>query len=223
MVGGYLNTDIIVMTFSGLAHSGKDTSVEFIKEEFEKEGKRVFCLAFGDYLKSLCRRNFGYDENNKEEYRDMLQNFGTDVVRAIEEDFWVRIVYSTIDLLRDIYDVFLISDARFLNELQPFPWHIGYPIFNVLVQRGIGPELTDEQNKHSSESLASDPPDDLFHIVIHNDKTMDDLQRMCENTVEFVLKIKKNNEEILRIESEDEAEDIIEKMLSGIGEEDEIE
>lgn len=206
----------IVMTFTGLANSGKDTCVEKMKTHFEKHGKKVFCLAYGDYVKSLCTRNFGYDDTKKEDFRDLLQLFGTDLVRNIEEDFWVRVVFTTIDLLNDEYDVFLISDARFMNELQPFPWKIGYPIFNVLINREFENNLTDEQNAHISEDLATNPPEGLFHITINNNGTLDDLSKMCFDIVKYVTTIQDNYKELKEQETEEEALNVFEKMMSEV-------
>lgn len=211
-----MTTDNIVMTFTGMAHGGKDTSVNFVKEEFEKNGKRVFCLAFGDYVKTLCARNFGYNEEYKEDYRDLLQQFGTDIVRNIEEDFWVRIVFTTIDMLRGLYDVFLISDARFVNELQPSPWRIGYPIFNVLIKKDMPPDLVGDQNNHVSESLANNPSDDLFHVIINNNETLEELEKMCKSTVEFILTIQKNHEAISKLDSGEDIDNIFSKMIDGM-------
>ena len=206
----------IIMTFTGMAHGGKDTTAKFVKEEFERQGKDVFCLAYGDYVKTLCARNFGYNEDEKEDYRDLLQQFGTDVVRQIEEDFWVRIVFTTIDMLRNVYDVFLISDARFLNELQPSPWKLGYPIFNVLVKRDMDPDLIGEQNNHESESLANNPLDDLFHIIINNNESLEELQKMCKTTVEYIMTIQKNSEELAQLDSDEGVTDIFSKMIDGM-------
>lgn len=204
----------VILTFSGKAHGGKDTCVSFVRDEFEKQGKSVFCLAFGDYVKTLCSRNFGYNEEFKEDYRDMLQKFGTDIVRSTEEDFWVRIVFNTIDMLSDIYDVFLISDARFLNELQPYPYRMSYPIFNVLIKRNMEDALTEDQEKHISEDLANNPPKDLFHIVINNNEGLDELEKMSNSIVQFILTIQENYEEINKQNTDEGINDLFGKMVN---------
>lgn len=175
--------NVMVLTFTGVAHSGKDTAVEMVKGHFEEKGKRVLSLAYADPLKALLKRNFGYDESDKEKFRSLMQQFGTDFVREIEPDFWVHETYHMIDLLSkkkseeeldelrnemlelDIieddqiidsiektieleeqkFDVFLISDARFMNELQPYPYNLCYNVFNVKINRDTGDGLTGEQ------------------------------------------------------------------------------
>lgn len=217
--------NIMVLTFTGIAHSGKDTAVKMVKKYFEEKGKRVLSLAYADLLKALLKRNFGYDESDKEKYRSVLQQFGTNFVRRIEPDFWVHETYHMIDLLSkkkseeeldelrnemlelDIiddndaihsineiiqleeqkYDVFLISDARFLNELRPYPYNLCYNIFNVKIDRDIEGGLEGEEASHESEQLAKTAPNDLFHMVVNNNGTLEDLDRQCLEIVEYTL------------------------------------
>lgn len=185
----------IVITFSGKARSGKDTSVEFVKKHFEENGMKVFCLAYADYLKVLCSRNFGYDDTDKEHKRTILQTFGTDVVRNIDDIFWVETVFNTIDVLREVYDVFLISDARYENELRPHPWTLGYAVFNTLVRRSENNGLSEIEKNHSSESLAEEEDTSKFHFIIDNNDSLEVLDSICKELVEFIIKAKKQAEE----------------------------
>lgn len=193
----------IVITFSGKARSGKDTSVQFVKKHFEEKGMNVFCLAYADYLKVLCKRNFGYDDADKENQRKILQTFGTDVVRNIDDIFWVETVFNTIDVLREVYDVFLISDARYDNELRPYPWTLGYAVFNTLVRRDSDNGLDEKERAHSSETLASEGDTSKFHFLIDNNEGLDELDKICGELVDFILKAKKQAEENMGEENKD--------------------
>lgn len=190
----------IVITFSGKARSGKDTSVQFVKKHFEEQGMNVFCLAYADYLKALCRRNFGYDDADKEHQRKILQKFGTDVVREIDDIFWVETVFNTVDVLREAYDVFLISDARYENELRPYPWTLGYAVFNTLVRRKEDNGLSDAERSHSSEVLAESEDTSKFHFLIDNNEGLEELDGICKELVDFILKAKKQAEENMDVE-----------------------
>ena len=168
-----------IITFSGRARSGKNCSASLIRKRLEKKGVRVFEMALADWLKCLVAKNFDYDEDKKSEYRTLLQEFGTDKVRSIDKDFWVKIVSMTIDLLKDEYDVFLLTDARFENELDHTVFSHEHQIYNVLVKRDEFHELTGKQEGHSSEKLAERDPD-LFDCVIRNDGTLEDLEKLCD-------------------------------------------
>lgn len=168
-----------IITFSGKAQSGKNLCASLIKKELEKKAVRCFELAFADYLKCICVKNFGYDESRKAEFRELLQVFGTDKIRSIDEDFWVKIVSMTVDLLQDDFDVFILTDARFENELNHKIFKKEHNIYNILVKREILSGLSQEELNHSSEQLAERNPD-LFDCVIRNDGTMEDLEKLCD-------------------------------------------
>jgi len=167
-----------IITFSGRAKSGKNTCATLIKKELEQKAVRTFELAFADYLKCICTKNFDYDESKKSEFRELLQTFGTDKVRSKDKDFWVKIVSMTIDLLEDDYDVFLLTDARFENELNHEIFNKKHNIYNILVKRDILSGLTEEELNHSSEQLA-ERDEGLFDCVIRNDSSLDDLGKLC--------------------------------------------
>ena len=161
----------LIFTFSGDARAGKDTCAMLLKNACEEAGLSCFNLAFGDAVKYNCARNFDY--KNKDTDRHILQEFGTKV-REIEKDFWVRQVYMTIDMLRNEYDVFAISDARYENELQPFPFAMLYPIINVYVKRDFETTLSEDEYNHESESMAHNPDMSKFQYVIDNNGTLQD-------------------------------------------------
>lgn len=177
----------IIITLSGKAHAGKDLCAEIITQYLIDKDIRVFRLAYADYLKVLAKRNFGYDDNDKENGRTILQTFGTEIVREIEPDFWIHTTMSTIDLLKGVYDVFIITDARFDNELQPYPWRIGYPIFNAYVNRGSIDDVSEEHKKHASESMSNNPDLSKFHYIIDNNGTVDDLSVVCSKMIDNIF------------------------------------
>lgn len=172
----------LVFTCSGKFGSGKDTVAEMIKQYCESIDMSVFKLAFADSLKMHCIRNFGYE--NKDTDRHILQDFGTKV-REIEPDFWARQVYTTIDAFRTMFDVFVISDARYKNELRLFPFALLYPVVNIYVARDVE---DDEARQHESEDLANNPNlEEDFHYVIDNNGTLAETYKQVVDMVNDVL------------------------------------
>ena len=167
-----------IITFSGKAQSGKNLCAFLIKQGLKSKGIKVFEMAYADYLKCICVKNFGYAEDKKSEFRTFLQEFGTEKVRFIDKDFWVKIVSMTIDLLKDDFDVFLITDARFENELNHDVFSQEHEIYNILIKRDILSGLTEEELNHSSEQLA-ERDEVLFDCVIRNDSSLGDLEKLC--------------------------------------------
>ena len=193
----------LVFTFTGAAGSGKDTAAEMLVEYLRKNNVKVLEFAYADFLKTICARNFGYDDSDKENGRVILQTFGTDIVRALDPIIWVETVFNMIDVLRDIYDVFVITDARFENELQPHPWRMGYPIFNIMVKRDVKEDrLKDDARDHVSEELGKTTNLSRFHYVIDNNKTLEDLQKKVEEVYSDVSRARDDFLEKLREEQQ---------------------
>ena len=182
--------DNIVFTMTGPANSGKDTVATMIADYVKTLDKKPFSLAYADYLKVLTARNFGYDATDKEGSRHILQEFGTQV-RSIEEDFWVRTVWNTIDAFRTMFDVFIVTDVRYENERRPYPWRIGYPIINIYVKNdNFESKLGEEERNHESEYLANNPNLEKFHFVIDNSGTLEETYEAVKQLVDAVYSAK---------------------------------
>lgn len=173
----------LVFTLSGKFGSGKDTCAEMIKQYCESIEMSVFKLAFADALKMHCIRNFGYE--NKETDRHILQEFGSKV-REVEEDFWVRQTYITIDAFRNMFDVFVISDVRYPNEKQPYPFRLCYPIVNIYVNRDVE-DKDNELRTHESEVMANNADPSDFHYFVDNNGTLEETYRQIVDIVNDVL------------------------------------
>lgn len=79
--------DNLVFTFSGKAGAGKDTCASFVKMYLDELGIKNFTMAYADYMKALLKRNFGFSDEHKEDFRGLMQEFGTDIVRKQDEQF----------------------------------------------------------------------------------------------------------------------------------------
>lgn len=193
----------IVITLTSVAHGGKDTVADMMKEYAEQNDQSVLILSYAMLLKAICTRNFDYSDSDKEAGRHILQDFG-DTMRGLDEDFFVSHVWHTIDLLRDKYDMFVISDARYDNELGKFPYTAVYPTYNVLITRdNFDNGLGKTEREHSSEQLATNPQYGNFHCVIDNSGNLDNTYEQVKETLETIWS---NQAAILDIDGVDEDE-----------------
>ena len=70
-----------VITISGKAQNGKDTTARLLKDVLEDDGNTVLIAHYADLLKYICKQFFGWDGNKDEQGRHTLQYVGTDVIR----------------------------------------------------------------------------------------------------------------------------------------------
>lgn len=145
-----------VITIAGKAQHGKDTTAELLKNRLEvcKE-KKVLLTHYGDLLKYICEKFFNWDGKKDEAGRSLLQYVGTEVVRAVEPDYWVDFIKSILTMFPDKWDYVIIPDTRFPNEIDNLK-----DDFDVVAVRVARPDfdngLTEEQKNHKSEIALDD-------------------------------------------------------------------
>lgn len=178
---------MIVIGFGYKMGSGKDTACQTIIDKFGKEydirqysfatelrgeveqarwamnsvsrfipgdGYAAVCNAFGVPFDAVAPKSPEYPYGKQ---RALLQYWGV-MRRNQDRDYWVRKVDALIEY--EAPEVALISDVRFLNELE-YVDHVGFPI--RLDRPGYKPETGAD---HISETeLDSVPRDNWFRII----------------------------------------------------------
>lgn len=164
-----------IITISGKAQNGKDTTAQFLKEALESKGKKVLITHYGDLVKYVCKTFFDWNGEKDEAGRTLLQYIGTDVIRAQTPNYWVDFVLSILKHFPDTWDYILIPDCRFPNELDCVK-DAGWDMMHVRVIRsgnGFVSPLTEEQQNHISETALDKV---LPNCIVMNRGTLDDLR-----------------------------------------------
>lgn len=161
---------MILVQLLGLARSGKDFTAEQLKLQFEQLGYSVSIKSYAAPLKRIAANLFGISleqldiaKNNpsmypiycgdyggdyfETDFREFLQRLGNDAIKpefgnSVWADLMVQQVNQSID------DIIIISDCRFLTELQAFP--------NAQTVRIVNDNLT--PMNHTSELELLDVP-----------------------------------------------------------------
>ncbi len=169
-----------IITISGKAQHGKDTTANILKGQLEADGYRVLIVHFADLLKHICRSFFGWDGQKDDAGRHLLQYVGTDIIRAKRPDYWVNFVVDILGMFPDEWDYVLIPDCRFPNEIACFQ-KAGFDSIHIrVVRHSFTSPLTAEQQAHPSETaLDSSKPD----YYIYNDGTLHDMELALSNVV----------------------------------------
>lgn len=151
-------TRIKIICISGHAQNGKDTTAQYMKEYYESDGSRVLICHYGDLVKYICEKFFGWDGEKNDAGRTLLQRVGTDVIRSQQPGYWVDFIASMLRFFPDEWDYVLIPDARFPNEIDGLR-DAGFDVTHVRVVRdnpGWVSPLTEEQQNHPSETALDD-------------------------------------------------------------------
>ena len=156
-----------VITISGKAQNGKDTTAGLLKAALEADGYKVLITHYADLLKYICKQFFGWDGQKDDAGRHILQYVGTDIIRQKRPDYWVGFVTSILELFPNEID--------YLKEA-------GLDTVNLrVVRKNFKSPLTPEQQVHPSETALDDVEPDYY---ITNNGSMTDLKR---NVIDWLV------------------------------------
>lgn len=172
-----------VITISGKAECGKDTTATVLKTELETLGYSVLITHYADLLKYVCKQFFGWNGKKDEEGRTLLQIVGTEGIRTKEPTYWVDFVKQILEFFPNEWDFVLIPDTRFPNEIDGMKE--GFQTISVkIVRPNFENSLTEEQRNHVSETALDNY---IFDYIITNPGTMNGLQKEVENFTQHLF------------------------------------
>ncbi len=162
----------------GYARHGKDTVAEAIQKLVRPKSVRIYHLA--DPIKEMAA-SFGWDGNKDKKGRTFLQQLGTEIGRAYNDNHWVDIMERDRRRCRSIpLDYYLIPDVRFENEVKSLTK--GHCIIIVVKRPVHGFWKKIKQlftRRHSSERYEKWIKKYPHHVVI-NDGTIAGLEKKIE-------------------------------------------
>ena len=170
-----------VITISGKAQAGKDTTARLLKDQLNSNGRNVVILHYADLLKYQATTLFGWNGKKDETGRSLLQKLGTDIVRKYNENYWADYVVGVLKMYDGEWDYALIPDARFPNEIAMMKANFDTISLKVVSDYDNG--LTTEQQNHPSETALDDFE---FDYTLFNDRTIPGLGEALQKFIKEV-------------------------------------
>jgi len=116
------------------------------------------------YPKKQRKSNTFVPAFGKMTIREILQVFGTDICRSMDENCWARMLYDKIS--KETYNYAIVADARFPNEIT-----LGTTVGATAIRLLRNPFPSDT---HPSETaLDNFPLGEYTHIIDNTDSTLD--------------------------------------------------
>jgi hypothetical protein len=166
---------------SGKAESGKTSTANILKKEFEKMGYKVALISFADYLKFVAQKYFNWDGKKDSDGRTLLQKIGTDIVRSRQPDFWSMTVARFINVFQKDFDFFIADDTRFIEEVNCLKAFY-LPSKVVRIKRiNFENHLTPKQRLHFSETALDNYN---FDYVVESESGLDNLKTEVEKFID---------------------------------------
>lgn len=178
----HLNMNTFIIGIHGKKHSGKTLLAQYIKDYLEtKYPGEVRILNFADALKAevclACNVDLEFLEQHKEQFRMILQWWGTEFRRHFEgQDYWIDRLDHYIKQASP--RICIIADVRFANEL-------AYCKTNGVTVKITRTSDVLNDDKHTSE-IALDQNVGWDELVFNN-SSKHDLRLYAHNTVDHIL------------------------------------
>jgi len=164
-----------IFIIGGCAQSGKSTFGNLLKEELKDYGYKPCVMQITNPLYSYAENYFNYDPNRDQKPREFLQKMGIEIIKEKlgKKDFLLNRLYEDIEILSNFFDVFIITDARLINEFLSIKAKYDDVVSIKLIRRNYDDKLTEEEKNHITEKEISLYND--FDYIIEN-KGLDSLK-----------------------------------------------
>lgn len=171
------NPKKIILT--GKAQSGKNETARIIKEYYENNNKKTVVISYAKYLKDYIKEITNWDGLEESKPRELLQQIGVELIKnKIDENLLINRIKEDIEVYSYFFDVIIIGDARFINEIESIKDE------NTIVLNIVGKEnnLTEEQKNHITETALNNYNN--YDYIIENKKTKEELATQIKKIME---------------------------------------
>lgn len=168
-----------IIILCGKAQSGKNKVANIIENNLKN--KKIITISYASYLKEYAKNILGWNGLEETKPRTFLQEIG-DYVKTIDNKFLINRLLQDIEVYKNYFDVIIISDARFIEEINC----IKEKYSNITVINIIGREnkLKEKEKNHITE-IALDNYD-LYDFKIENKKSIEKLEKKVKNIIEVI-------------------------------------
>lgn len=153
-----------IIGFAGKKQSGKDYALKILQQLYPSTD--FIRISFADAVKQeiafACSTTVGEIEKNKEKFRLILQWWGTDFRRNMQDkDYWTKVWLKKVNYILDNHPskIIVATDIRFQNELDIIH-SLGGKVYEIVSNHVIF-------DRHESELMGLENID--YEIL--NDKT----------------------------------------------------
>ncbi len=165
------NRNPMIYCISGKAGSGKSTVGAIIEREYQKLELKTITSPYTKYLKQYIGTITGVNVTEENKPRELLQKLSSDLIKKKlnNKDFFIRRQVEDIEFYSYFFDVIIIPDVRFPNEIEilkeKFP-----NVVSIRVERqNYKSKLTEEEMQDITET-ALDKYNNYDYIITNESK-----------------------------------------------------
>lgn len=157
-----------IYLLAGKAGSGKDMMGRYMKTQYDYAGYNACILHITSPLYEYARNYFSWNGNMAEKPRKFLQEMGIEVIQKQlgKKYFLLDRLCEDIDILKNFFDVFIITDGRLLFEFEELKRR--FPDIKIIhiIRDNYDNQLTEDEKKHVTEVELEEYQD--YDYVVRN-------------------------------------------------------
>lgn len=143
-----------VYLLAGKAGSGKDLLGKYMKTQYDFQGHNACILHITTPLYEYAKNYFSWNGNMAEKPREFLQEMGIEIIQKKlgKKYFLIDRLSEDIDILKNFFDVFIITDGRLLFEFEELKKR--FPEIKIVhvIRENYDNKLSDSEKKHITET-----------------------------------------------------------------------
>ncbi len=158
---------------AGKARSGKDTMALFMENCLKEKGKKVIRLSYGIYPKYYAKLICNWDGKDETKPRSFLQKISVES-RDINKGYVTRRMEEDINILKDYFDVIIITDSRLKEEVE-MPKEKFKNVITIKVTR---PNFKSPLTKKQQENIIETALDNYnnYDYIMENSGTLEEFK-----------------------------------------------
>ena len=157
-----------IYLLAGKAGSGKDLMGRYMKTQYDFAGHNACILHITTPVYEYARNYFSWNGNMAEKPREFLQEMGIEVIQKQlgKKYFLLDRLCEDIDILKNFFDVFIITDGRLLFEFEELKRR--FPSIKIIhvIRDNYENELTEQEKQHVTETEMEDYTD--YDYIVRN-------------------------------------------------------
>ncbi len=157
-----------IYLLAGKAGSGKDLMGRYMKTQYDFAGHNACILHITTPLYEYARNYFSWNGNMAEKPREFLQEMGIEVIQKQlgKKYFLLDRLCEDVDILKNFFDVFIITDGRLLFEFEELKRR--FPSVKIIhvIRDNYENELTEQEKQHVTETEMEDYTD--YDYIVRN-------------------------------------------------------
>lgn len=180
----FINRNPKIYVLSGKASSGKNLTASLMTDIYFKKNKNAISLAYASYLKEYAKNVLKWDGEEKTKPREFLQQVGVELIKKqIDSNMLINRILEDIKVYSYFYDVIIISDARFIEEISCVKDNFDN-VTVIRINSDIESNLTDSEKKHITETALDNYNE--YDYNIENNETVYELRNKIEEIIKEV-------------------------------------